>query len=127
MIKIEATNVTLISRNRLWKLECRNWNFEIEFDFTSLESVEESWEQSYASCGDNYETEGGSNENTGSDSVIFTEFLFFNILSFLTNIYMTFFIIDLIIKVVKYNAYKEEKMKKYTWLLRNKKDFLGKV
>jgi hypothetical protein len=127
IIRITAKDITLISRDRIGRSECKVWSFQIEFDFQELEDVKERFDQSFTSCDENYDTNSKKSAKKGADTIIFREFLFYNIISFIINLVMTFFLANIVISIFKYRTYKEEKMRKYTWLLRNKKEFLGKV
>lgn len=125
IITISAKHITLLSRDRIGKLECKEWRFNIEFDFQKLDDVQERFDLSYTSCNDNYGEE--NQEKKGADLIFFREFLFYNIISFVINIILTIFLVDLIINIFKYRTFREDKIKKYTWLLRNKREFLTKV
>jgi len=127
IIRISAKEISMISRDRIGRSECKIWSFQIEFDFQELENVKERFEQSFTACDDNYDKDSQKAVKKGADTIIFREFLFYNILSFIINLVMTSFLANIVMNIFKYRTYKEEKLKKYTSLLRNKQEFLGKV
>jgi hypothetical protein len=62
----------------------------------------------------------------GADSLVFSDFFIYNVICFLINMAMTVMISSIVISLLKHKTYQEQKMKKYIWLLRNRKEFLGK-
>ena len=101
----------------------------MEFDFSELENVKENFEHSFTGC-NNQHSIGGDSElegTQGADSLIFSDFFIYNVFSFLINLAMTVMISSIVISLLKHKTYQEQKMKKYIWLLRNRKEFLGKV
>lgn len=127
VIRIKASDLILLYKDEIQAMSCKNWMFNIDYDFNSLDKVGERFSKSYSECkADNFDQKEDKNE-TGSDGRIFEEFFIFNFMSFLLNFTMTVFIVQIIIEIFKYRSLKIEKVSKYRWLLRNKKNFDGKV
>jgi hypothetical protein len=53
----------------------------------------------------------------------YDEIFMFNLVSFGLNLIMIIFISSIVVNIMKYQNLKEEKMNKYRWLLRNKKNY----
>lgn len=125
VIRIKANDILLLYKDEVQEISCKNWMFNIDYDFTSLDKAKENFSKSYSECKASNFDQKNQNDLT-SDSRIFEEFFVFNLLSFLINFKMTIFIVRIIIEIFKYRILKIEKVKKYRWLLRNKKNFDGK-
>ena len=127
VIRIKANDIILLYKDEIQAVSCKNWMFNIDYDFNSLDKVSERFSKSYSECkADNFDQKESHNSG-GSSGRIFEEFFIFNLMSFLLNFTMTIFIVQIIIEIFKYRSLKIEKVSKYRWLLRNKKNFDGKV
>lgn len=118
-------NLGLESRSKLGQKICRRWNFEVSFNLQKLEDPQEKLSQEFEGCSDTI-TETSEVED-GADSIQFSDFFIFNIVSFIANSFLTMIIINLVINMLKYKKFKELKIRRYIWLLRHKKEFLAKV
>ena len=119
VIKIKASDLILLSKESSTQGECKKWTFEVEYFFNNLEKVTENLKRSFIECkASNFDQK----EDTSSTK-IFDEIFMFNLVSFGINFVMIIFISSIVVEILKYQNLKEEKLNKYRWLLRNKKNY----
>ena len=119
VIKIKASDLILLSKESGTQGECKKWTFEIEYYFNNLEKVTENLKRHFIECkASNFDQK----EDTNSTK-IFDEIFMFNLVSFGINFIMIIFIASIVVEILKYQNLKEEKLNKYRWLLRNKKNY----
>jgi hypothetical protein len=127
IIRIKANDLILLYKDEVQAESCKKWMFNIDYDFSSLDTVNEKFSKTYSECkASNYDTADDS-DKSGSNQRILEEFFIFNLISFSVNFLMTIYIVQIIIEFFKYRNLKIEKVSKYRWLLRNKKNFDGKT
>ena len=125
IIRIKVNDIILLHKDEIQDLSCKNWMFTIDYDFNKLDKVKERFTKSYNECnGQNFDQKEDQNKDNNT-ARIFDEFFILNLISFVLNFTMTIFIVQTIIEIFKYHSLKGEKMAKYRWLLRNKKNFSG--
>ena len=97
----------------------------MSFNLQKLEEPREKLTQEFEGCSDT--SASASEVLDGADSIKFSDFFIFNIVSFVANSFLTMIIINLVINLQKFKKYKELKVRRYIWLLRHRKEFLAKV
>lgn len=135
-LRIRANNLIFLSKDQIKGWNCRGWEFLIEFDFITLEIINQRFDPSFEACdpeeyininekqeGRLLEGEGEKHRALKKENIILREIFFVNVIAFIFNMILTMQIINVTIDVFRHRKLKEEKMRMYRWLLRERKNF----
>ena len=121
-ISIEAKEIVLLSLNGENSAECRKWNVSITYSqidpnpfYTATSDL------NYEKCNpDDFESPLDNSAKTHSLGTIkISEMFLFNVLSFIANVFLLVYILNVVVDIAKYKLLTTEKDNKRKWLVRN--------